>query len=148
MSGMTELPAAANAEGRRPLGWFANPYTQLAVGAVLSTASELLLKRGASSAPAAGGAASVVGVTALLSGWTWVGIALYVLATFSWLHVLRLLPLGIAFGLSNVVHVLVPLAAWLFLHETISSRRWLGIALLLAGLVALARPTAAAEEAL
>jgi drug/metabolite transporter (DMT)-like permease len=90
----------------------------------------------------------VLGLGALRSGWTWLGIVLYVLATVSWLHVLRLLPLAIAYGLINVVHVLVPLGAWLLLHEAVSPRRWLGIALILAGLVALSRPAARAEEEL
>jgi drug/metabolite transporter (DMT)-like permease len=129
-------------------GWFANAYVQLAIGAVLVTASELLLKKGASSTSTAGGAADVLGTGALRSGWTWLGILSYVLATLSWLHVLRLMPLAIAFGLVNVVHVLVPLGAWAILHEAISTRRWIGIALILAGVVALSRPAARAEEGL
>jgi drug/metabolite transporter (DMT)-like permease len=44
--------------------------------------------------------------------------------------------------------VLVPLGAWAFLHESISPRRWLGIVLILAGIIALARPAAKAEEVL
>ena len=135
--------------GRRTFGsGFANPYVQLAIGAVLVTASELLLKKGASSTAAAGGPSAFLGVGALRSGWTWLGIVLYVLATLSWLHVLRLLPLAIAFGLINSVHVFVPLGASAFLHESISPRRWAGIALILIGIVALTRPAARAEEAL
>jgi multidrug transporter EmrE-like cation transporter len=133
----------------RGLGaWIANTYVQLAIGAMLVTVSELLLKKGASTTPAAGGPAGVLGVGALRSGWTWLGILSYVLATLSWLHVLRLMPLAIAFGLINIVHVLVPLGAWAVLHEAISTRRWIGIALILAGVVALSRPAARAEEGL
>ena len=148
---MTGLAPDATSGPGGPVGpraAFANAYVQLAIGAVLVTVSELLLKKGASSTPAAGGPAGVLGVGALRSGWTWLGILCYILATLSWLHVLRVMPLAIAFGLVNVVHVLVPLGAWAMLHESISTRRWIGIGLILAGVVALSRPAARAEEGL
>ena len=147
---MTGGPNALEAGHRRRglAAGFGNPYVQIALGAVLVTASELLLKNGAASTAAAPGAAGALGIGALASAWTWAGILLYILATVSWLHVLRLMPLAIAFGLINVVHVLVPVAAWWLLHEGVSPRRWVGIALILAGVVALARPAAKAEEGL
>jgi multidrug transporter EmrE-like cation transporter len=117
----------------RPRG-FLNPYVQLGVGAVLVTASELLLTTGASEAAGA----SWLGVDALASAWTWGGIVTYVLSFVSWLYVLRHLPLGVAFALINAVHVLVPLASWAFLHEAVSGRRWAGIGLVLAGIVLIA----------
>jgi drug/metabolite transporter (DMT)-like permease len=106
--------------------WFLNPYVQIAIGALLVTGSELLLKRGA-----------MTGM--LASPWTWGGIVTYVLSFASWLYVLRHLPLSIAFALINIVHVLVPLGAWLLLHETISLQRWAGIFLVLCGTVLVAR---------
>jgi drug/metabolite transporter (DMT)-like permease len=99
---------------------------QIAIGALLVTISELLLKRGAMS----GG---------LWTWWTWGGIATYILSFLSWLYVLRHLPLSIAFALINVVHVLVPLGAWLFLHEAISVQRGSGIFLVLCGTVVMAK---------
>src|SRR4051794_25823787 len=78
----TDAPVAAV---RRPRpGWFFNPYVQIALGAVLVTASELLLKKGATAA--AGN--SWLGVDALASWWTWGGIVTYVLSFASWLYVL------------------------------------------------------------
>jgi multidrug transporter EmrE-like cation transporter len=145
---VTTAPTPAAGAPSRFIAWFSSVYVQLAIGAVLVTASELLLKKGATSTPAAGGVAAVVGVGVLRSGWTWLGIATYVLATLCWLHVLRLMPLAIAYSLSNVVHVLIPVGALVLLHESISPRRWLGIGLILAGIVALSRPAARAEEAL
>jgi multidrug transporter EmrE-like cation transporter len=121
-----------------------NPYVQVAVGAVLVTASELLLKKGASDVSGA----SWLGVDALASAWTWGGIVTYVLSFVSWLYVLRHLPLGVAFALINAVHVLVPLASWAFLHEAVSGRRWTGIGLVLAGIVMIAGNVATAEERL
>lgn len=131
--------------GRAGAGnWFLNPYVQIAIGAVLVTASELLLKRGATAA----GGTSLLGIGALASPWTWGGIVTYVLSFASWLYVLRHVPLGVAFGLINVVHVLVPLGSWVLLGEAISPRRWAGIGLVTAGIVLTARSVAAAEEKL
>ena len=71
-----------------------------------------------------------------------------ILSLVSWLYVLRLVPLSIAFPLSNVVHVLVPLSCWIFLGEQISTQRWCGIALVLLGLIVVAKPFARIEERL
>jgi undecaprenyl phosphate-alpha-L-ara4N flippase subunit ArnE len=71
-----------------------------------------------------------------------------ILSLLSWLYILRLVPLSIAFPLSNVVHVLVPLSCWIFLGELISTRRWCGIALVLIGLIVVAKPFARIEEKL
>jgi drug/metabolite transporter (DMT)-like permease len=125
-------------------GWFFLPYVQIGIGAVLVTASELLLKKGAASAPGA----SWTGVNALASAWTWGGVVTYVLSFASWLYVLRFVPLGIAFALINGVHVLVPVGSWWLLGEAVSGRRWAGIALVLAGIVLIARDAARAEERL
>ena len=70
------------------------------------------------------------------------------LALFTWLATIRKLPLTIAFPVSNVVHILVPLSSWIFLGEAILTRRWLGIALVLIGLMIVAKPAARLEEKL
>ena len=140
---MTEPAEVELARRPAPHGWFLNPYLQIALGAVLVTASELLLKKGASA-----GAAGWFGVAALASPWTWGGIACYIASFLSWLHVLRFVPLSIAFPLINIVHVLVPLGALVFLHEPVSPRRWMGIALILVGILAIMRPAATAEAKL
>ena len=128
--------------------WFAHPVVQLAIAALLVAASELLLKQGAGSVAAGPGVVGLFGIHALGSRWTWGGIILYGLSFLSWLHVLRLMPLSIAFGMINVVHVLVPLGAWAILGEAISGRRWLGIGLILLGISLIARPAARAEAKL
>jgi drug/metabolite transporter (DMT)-like permease len=61
---------------------------------------------------------------------------------------LKHIPLSVAFPLSNVVHVLVPLSCWMFLGEQISPRRWCGIAILIIGLAIVAKPVAKIEEKL
>lgn len=109
------------------------------------TASELLLKKGATSGAPLPASVAWLGVGALTSGWTWLGIITYVLAFASWLYVLRHLLLSVAFGLINIVQVLVPLGAWGLLGETISVRRWIGIANVLCGAVLVARAAARVE---
>jgi predicted N-acyltransferase/multidrug transporter EmrE-like cation transporter len=123
---------------------FWNPYVQILIGALLVTASELMLKKGATMA----GGTSWMGIDALKSVWTWGGIVTYVLSFASWLYVLRYLPLGIAFTLINVVHVLVPLASWGLRHAAVTGRRWAGIVLVLVGIVVMAGNVAKVEEKL
>jgi len=127
---------------------FLNPWFQIFFGAIVVTASELFLKRGATETASPGQTWGWTGVSGLESPWVWGGIAFVIVSFLSWLYVLKHIPLTIAFPLSNVVHVLVPLCSWIFLGEAISRLRWCGIALVLAGLVVVAKPFAKIEERL
>jgi drug/metabolite transporter (DMT)-like permease len=128
--------------------WFANPYVQLGLSAVLLTVAELLMKTGATAGVGTDDWTALFNIGALAWSATWLGIALYIVSFVSWLHVLRLIPLSQAYGLISVVQVLVPAAAWAFLHEPISIGRAIGIALVFAGILLVAAPTAHAEEKL
>jgi hypothetical protein len=57
-------------------------------------------------------------------------------------------PHTIAFPLSRIVDILVPLGCWIFLGEFISALRWWGIALVIIGLALVAKPVAQIEERL
>jgi undecaprenyl phosphate-alpha-L-ara4N flippase subunit ArnF len=127
---------------------FFNPYFQLGVSALLLTVAEILMKKGAVAGSTSDDWTALVNIGALARSATWVGIALYIVSFVSWLHVLRLMPLTQAYSLINVVQVLVPVAAWLVLHEPISYRRAAGIALVLGGTLLVAAPSARAEEKL
>src|SRR6266446_3015191 len=131
----------------RPSG-FANPWFQLALSVVCVLASELLLKRGASDTANPAANWSWTGISGLASPLVWWGILFVILSFLSWLYVLRFIPLTIAFPLSRVVDVLVPLSCWIILGEMISVRRWLGIALVVIGLAVVAKPVARLEERL
>ena len=132
----------------KPIAQFANPWFQIALSALCVTASEIFLKKGASDTAHLSPAWLWTGVTGLASIWVWIGMLLVVLSFVSWVYVLRYIPLTIAFPLSNVVHILVPLSSLIFLGETISTRRWAGIALVLVGLAVVAKPVAKLEERL
>jgi multidrug transporter EmrE-like cation transporter len=116
---------------------FLNPWFQIALGAVLTSVAELLLKKGAVSASEVAGLPGWAGVGALTSGWTWLGIAAYLGSFASWLRVLRVVPLNLAYSLVNVAQVLVPIGAAVLLDEHVSPTRWLGIALVMSGLLIL-----------
>ena len=139
-------------QARTPWQWIVapvkNPLPQIVLNALVVTAAELFLKIGASATAHLDPRLSWTGLTGLASFWTWLGMACLALSLVSWLYILRNVPLSVAFPLSHVVHVFIPLASWIFLHEFISTMRWLGIGLLIAGLLIVAKPFARIEEKL
>ena len=143
-------PRTTSATDVSALPWFLNPYLHLLLNGLLIAAAELLMKR------AANATASIAvptwlaafGVSALGSWWIWAGIVCYILAFALWLHILRFVPLSIAFPLASISQVLVPLGAWFFLRETIHPLRWCGIGLVMVGIWLIAERVTQAEEAL
>lgn len=131
----------------RPSGFF-NPWFQLGLSVACVLVSELLLKRGATETAHLSESWSWTGITGLASSLVWLGILFVIISFLSWLYVLKYIPLSVAFPLSRVVDVLVPLSCWLILGEHISALRWLGIALVVIGLAIVAKPVARMEEKL
>ena len=131
----------------RPSGFF-NPWFQLGLNILGVLAYELLLKAGATATANFSQTWSWTGITGLASPLTWVAIALITVDLMIWLYVLRHIPLSIAFPLSRIVDVLVPISCWIILHESISPRRWGGIALVIIGVAIVAKPAAHLEERL
>lgn len=131
----------------RPKG-FANPWLVLGFEVICVLVYELLQKRGASATAHLSQVWSWTGISALASPLTWLAMGLMIISLVSWLYVLRHIPLSVAFPLSRVVDILVPLSCWMILGEDISMRRWCGIALVIIGLVLTAKPSAQLEEKL
>lgn len=129
---------------------FLNPYFQIAINGLLVTASELLLKHGATAATKVSALPWLgsLGIATLGSGWVWAGIACGIVSFVNWLYILRWVPLSIAFPLASVVHVFIPLGSWFFLGETPGLLRWCGICLIIIGIWCIAKPMMRAEEAL
>jgi undecaprenyl phosphate-alpha-L-ara4N flippase subunit ArnF len=127
---------------------FGNPSLQLALSVLCVFVSELLLKRGATDVAEPESAFSWTGINGLESPLVWWAILLIIASFISWLYVLRYLPLTLAFPLSRVVDILVPLGCWIFLGEVISALRWCGIALVIIGLALVAKPIANIEQRL
>lgn len=131
----------------RPSGFF-NPWFQLALNIIGVVVYELLLKTGAKATADFSKSWAWTGITGLASPLIWLAIVLIILDLIIWLYVLKYIPLSIAFPLSRLVDVLVPISCWLILKEGISSLRWCGIALVIVGLAVVAKPAARLEERL
>jgi drug/metabolite transporter (DMT)-like permease len=131
----------------RPSG-FANPWFQLGLNIICVVLYELLLKAGAKATADPSTSWSWIGITGLASPLIWLAIVVMLLDLVIWLYVLKYIPLSIAFPLSRLVDVLVPISCWLILKEGISSLRWCGIALVIIGLAIVAKPAARLEERL
>lgn len=132
----------------RPTG-FANPWLHLALSVLFVAACQLLLKLGANeTAHVASDKWAWTGLSGLASFYVWLGLPLILLSLLTWLQVLRYIPLSIAFPISQIPHVLVPLCSWLILGESINGLRWGGIALVSLGLALVAKPVARLEERL
>jgi multidrug transporter EmrE-like cation transporter len=111
--------------------WF--PIGLVLLNSVLATCAEVLLKIGTTHPSAITLPAPITFVSAVFSVWVVLGIVAYLASLTLWLVALARLPLHLAYGLSSTVHVLVPLASWLVLHEIIPMGRLLGMLFILAG---------------
>jgi multidrug transporter EmrE-like cation transporter len=109
------------------------PIGLVLLNALLSTCAEVFLKIGATHPPAFILPAPIAFVSAIFSFWVMAGIVTYIGSLSFWLVALPRFPLHLAYGLSSTVHLLVPFACWLVLHETIPIGRFLGMLLILAG---------------
>jgi multidrug transporter EmrE-like cation transporter len=125
-------------------GWFRNPWLHITLSIVLAAAAQLFLKKGAHDAVGD----SVLGFSILRSGWGWLGIGSHIASLLCWLYSLRFIALNIAVNLAGVIHVLVALGSWIFLNENISPVRWIGIFLVVAGVIVIAEPLVRIEKKL
>jgi multidrug transporter EmrE-like cation transporter len=139
-----QLPAAIPPKPAPGLFW--NPYLQIFLTVLLTAAAQILLKAGADFSARNDSVWSWIGLAELGSVWTWLGIMALVASFGGWLYALRFLPLGLAFALSNGVHIFVPLGSWFFLHEQISFLRGSGILVIIAGILLLAQSVVKVEE--
>ena len=67
--------------------------------------------------------------------WMVSGIACFLIEAAVWTIALRHLPLSIAFPAGSVGFVFVALLSWLLLHEKVGRDRWVGIGLILCGVL-------------
>jgi drug/metabolite transporter (DMT)-like permease len=109
---------------------------------ILAAASQILLKLGANSHVAE----SWVDFTQLASGWVWLGIIATIGSLVYWLIALRRIELNVAYNLSGLLHVLVPIGSWTLLGEHISIRQWMGISLVFIGVMLTAQTCAHVES--
>jgi len=78
-------------------------------------------------------------VRVLTSGTIWVGIAMMLGFMVCHMLVLSWADYSFVMPFSAIAYALVPLLAYLFLHEQVSTARWLGIVLIVFGVVLINR---------
>jgi drug/metabolite transporter (DMT)-like permease len=140
-----QLPGATLPKPAPGLFW--NPYVQIFFTVLLTAAAQILLKVGADHSAAADNSVwSWLGLKELSSGITWLGILAFIASFGGWLYALRFLPLGLAFALTNGVHIFVPIGSWYFLGDHIGWLRATGILIIIAGILLLAQSVAKVEE--
>jgi len=123
---------------------FFHPYLQLFISVTLTAASQIFLKIGVDTQFLS----PWYSASNLFAFWIWLGILAIIGSLFSWLFALKSVPLIIAFNLAATNHIMVAIGSWLFLGETISSQRWIGVFLVALGVIFVAKPAARAEEKL
>ena len=139
-----QLPTASLPKPAPGLFW--NPYFQIFATVLMTAAAQILLKVGADYSAANDSLWSWIGLQELGSWWTWAGILAFIASFGGWLYALRFLPLGLAFALTNGVHIFVPIGSWYFLGEHIGLLRASGIFIIIAGVLLLAQSVARVEQ--
>jgi drug/metabolite transporter (DMT)-like permease len=114
----------------------------LLLSTVLGVAGQLLLKQGMLQIGAVQLSAS--GVPALIwrlatSPYVLGGLLVYGTGTFFWLVFISRVPLSYSYPFISLGIVLGLFSAWAIFHETIPSMRWVGMLVICAGVVLVAR---------
>lgn len=102
---------------------------------VLLVLGQLLWKQGLAGV---GGLRADNWLRVALAPWTWAGLAAYGLATVLWFAALSRAPLSLVYPLQSLAYVLGVAAARVFLHEAVPPLRWLGVALIVVGVLLVA----------
>lgn len=69
----------------------------------------------------------------------WLAVSLYAGATLLWVNILETLPLSRAYPVMAMAFLLVPLAGMVFFDERLDARYWLGVVLIMGGVILVSR---------
>ncbi|ANF98436.1 EamA family transporter [Paenibacillus bovis] len=75
---------------------------------------------------------------ALLSPTIIIGLGLYAVATLVWFVVLSRLPLSVAYPIQSLAYVLGIVLSIMMFHETVSTMKWIGAAIIVIGVLFIA----------
>jgi len=123
---------------------FAKSLILILVAVLLGVLGQLLLKMGMTqvgSLESNGGLAGLIqmGMQVFSNLKVLGGFAAYGLSSLFWIVVLSKIDLSLAYPMLALNYVLVPLTAWLFLNEQVPPLRWLGIGVVILGVVVISR---------
>jgi drug/metabolite transporter (DMT)-like permease len=71
----------------------------------------------------------------------WAGVLLYIANFFLWIIVLSKIDLSVAFPVGSTTYIIVPLLSIIFLHEKVALMRWIGIVLIIIGVLFVTKST-------
>ncbi len=113
----------------------------IALSISTGVAGQTAIKLGVSQPQAAGHTASLLSLVTLILGSPWVllGLTLYGIGAVAWIAVLARLDLSLAYPLLALNFVLITLSSRLILGETVPTMRWVGMLVICAGIVIVAR---------
>ncbi len=82
---------------------------------------------------------------------TWqvlIGLTLFVLSAITWLVVISRVPLSLAYPFAGITYVLLAMFSKFVLKEHVPYLRWVGVALIVAGVVMVGRTSGPEQDAL
>ncbi|MRR37484.1 hypothetical protein EG829_23080 [bacterium] len=111
------------------------PFILIAV--LLSVAGQLLVKKGINLMPGLDFGQGVIGAYAriLFSPYVLAGTLMYCLSVVFWLYSLTKVELSYAAPFLALTYIFIVLASWLFLNESVSLMRWIGVVIVSVGVL-------------
>lgn len=121
-------------------------WVMLIAGVLLNAIAQLLIKAGTNAMGAPiGELVSEVGVGGVLvkvitNWWILGGLACYVVSVGLWIIVLSQVPVSMAYPMLSIGYIFNALAAFVLFRELLSVSQWIGIGVIVAGVVLVANP--------
>lgn len=110
----------------------------LFIGVLMSAAGGILLKVGAVQVQYDNGAVEII--RQVIFNWgIAVGALMYFIPVLIWIFLLKKVELSLLQPLFSLVYVITPILAGVFLNESVSAGRWMGIGVILIGVVIVVR---------
>lgn len=119
-----------------------NTFLLLLFGVFLNAAAQLLLKAGVIPLGSLEFSTATALPTALKVARQWpvlAGLACYVVSVCVWIVALSRVEVSLAYPMLSLGYVVNALAAWWLFGEALGGQRWLGIALILGGVLVMSR---------
>ena len=112
-----------------------SPFVFVGLSIIFTITGQLLLKRGMSGIGKSGAAGMGVFLKMILSPWVVGGLAVYFMGVISWILALSSLPLTLAYPFGSLSYVGIFIASYFLFKEKITPARWLGIVIIVSGLI-------------
>lgn len=133
-----------SATGQRPREetGFAMLITLILLSVFLAAIAQITLKSGMNQVTESAGVVTLSGdsLKAIATNpVVWLGLLLFAGSALAWLFVLSRVPLSFAYPFASLSYLLIVVADRFVFHETIPPARWAGVALIMSGIVLVAR---------